>query len=222
MHSIRKFVGRGTFALAVAALLVLAVSVQAGQAAKSTRVSNNNVALASLSQPRAHELTSAQPSHEASVAPSQQCIDAVNALRAALAKDKEEDGLEAANASGDTETGADLTEDANEKAALKPLVTAAGSACGGELHQVGAPPVPKTPVCQSALTALKSAFAADRAEDQAELSNGTEGTAADQTEDQNEGAAKAKLWADVRAACASSFQAFSLTSGGADDPWHRR
>ncbi len=57
MHSIRKFVGRGTFALAVAALLVLAVSVQAGQAAKSTRVSNNNVALASLSQPRAHEFS---------------------------------------------------------------------------------------------------------------------------------------------------------------------
>jgi hypothetical protein len=220
MQSIRKFVGRGTFALALAALLALAVSVQAGQAAKSTRVSNN-AALANLSQPRAHELTSAQPPHEASVAPSPQCTDAVNALKAALVSDRSEDSLEAANAAGDTETGAELTEDNNEKAALKPLVTAVESACGGELHEVLAPPVPKTPACQSALTALKNAFVADRAEDQAELSNGTEGTAADQTEDQNEFAAKAKLWADVRTACAGSFSAFSWTWGGTD-PWHHR
>lgn len=222
MHSIRKFVGRGTFALALAALLALAVSVQAGQAAKSTRATSNHDALASLSQPGAHELKPALPAHQASVAPSPQCADAVNALRAALAKDKAEDGLEAANASGDTETGAELTEDNNEKAALKPLVTAAESACGGELHEVEAPPVPKTPACQSALTALKNAFAADRTEDQAELANGTEGTAADLTEDQNEHAAKDRLWTAVRAACASSFQAFSWTSGGGDDTWHRR
>jgi len=222
MHSIRKFVGRGTFAIALAALLTLALSVQAGQAAKSARVSNNNVVLANLSQPRAHELTSALPAHEATVAPSPQCTAAVNALKAAVANDKAEDGLEAANASSDTETGAELTEDTNEKAALKPLLTAAASACGGELHEIAAPPVPKTPACQSALTALKNAFVADRAEDQAELSSGTAGTAADQTEDQNEFAAKSKLRADVRAACASSFRAFSWTSGGTDDSWFRR
>ena len=221
MHSIRKFVGRGTFALALAALLALALSVQAGQAAKSTHVTNSNVVLANLSQPRAHELTSAQPPHEATLAPSPQCTAAVSALKAALAQDRTEDSLEAANASGDTETGAELTEDTNEKAALKPLVTAAASACGGELHEIEAPPVPKTPACQSALTALKNAFVADRAEDQAELANGAEGTAADQTEDQNEFAAKAKLWAAVRTACAGSFQTFSWTSGG-DDTWHRR
>jgi hypothetical protein len=219
MHSIRKFVGRGTFAIALAALLALALSVQAGQAAKSTRVGNNNAVLANLSQPRAHELTSALPAHVATVAPSAQCIDAINALKAAVAKDRSEDSLEAANPAGDTETGAELTEDTNEKAALKPLITAAASACGGELHEIEAPPVPKTPACQSALTALKNGFVADRAEDQAELSNGTEGTAADQTEDQNEFAAKSKLWADVRAACASSFRTFSWTSS---DSWYRR
>ena len=205
MHSLRKFVGRGSTALAIAALVALAVSVQAGQAARSSR----SIALTSSVQPQAHELSGTLPSHVASVALSPQCLAAWTALKNALAADRAEDNLENANASADTETGADATEDANEAAALKPLITAVAGACGGTLHQKTSPPVPKTPACANALAALKNAMAQDRTEDQAELANGTEGTAADQAEDESEMAARMPLWSAVRTACAGQFTTFT-------------
>lgn len=197
MHSIRKFVGRWTLAIGLAALLAMAVSVQTGQAAKSARPTS----LAHAVLPRSHELANLLPQHIATVTPSPQCTAAVNALKAALTNDRAEDNLEYANATPDTETGADTTEDANEAAALKPLFTAASTACGGALHKVQAPPVPKTPACAAAWQALKVALVQDRTEDQAEWTSGTEATAADQAEDQAEIAARKPLWAAVQAAC---------------------
>jgi len=200
MHSIRKFVGRGTLAIGLAAMLALALAVQTGQAAKGARPTS----LTGVVLPRSHELADLLPQHSTTVTLSPQCTAAVNALKAAFANDRAEDNLEYANATPDTETGADATEDANEAAALKPLFTAAATACGGALHKVEAPPVPKTPACAAAWSALKAALVQDRAEDQAEWTNGTEGTAADVAEDQAELAARKPLWAAVQAACGTT------------------
>ncbi|HET7467948.1 MAG TPA: hypothetical protein VFL29_14920 [Candidatus Dormibacteraeota bacterium] len=200
MHSIRKFVGRGTIAIGLAALVALAVSVQTGEAAKST----HGTAVTSVVQPQSHDEGGVLPLHVTTVAPSAQCTAALSAVRTAFVNDRAEDNLENANASPDTETGADATEDASEAAAMKAAFTTAANACGGSLHKVQAPPTPATPACTAAWNNLKAAFAADKAEDQAELANGTEGTAADVAEDKAEFAAKAKLWSAIKSACGTT------------------
>ena len=201
MHSIRKFVGRGTIAIGLAALLVLAVAVQTGQAAKTSTTTR----LTGVVLPKSHELADLLPTHQGTVAPSAQCIAAWNSIKTAMANDRTEDNLEYANGSPDTETGTDQTEDASETAAFKALFASAATACGGSLHKVQAPPTPATPACTAAWNNLKAAFAADKAEDQAELANGTEGTAADVSEDKAEFAAKMQLWSAIKSACGTTW-----------------
>src|SRR5215471_13698531 len=193
MHSIRKFVGRGTLALGISALVVLAVAVQSGQAARFKDASQV-ASSAQVTQTSIH-LNFAVSS------PSPACTTAIGQLHAAFAADLDEDTSERAANATDTETGADATEDASERAAFKPLIAAVVAACGTTRTGHKAPIIAKTPACASALSALKAAFTADRAEDQAEFAAGTEGTAADQAEDQAELAHIQPLWAAVKAAC---------------------
>lgn len=213
MHSIRKFVGRGTLALGIGALAALAVAVQSGQAARM----NDAAPVSSSAQVRQ---TSVHLNFTLS-SPSPACTSAIGALQAQVASDVAEDVTERSTNTTDTETGADATEDTTEKAAFKPLIAAVVAACG-TTDRTGhkTPIVPKTPACAAAFQALKAAFASDRAEDQSELAAGTEGTAADQAEDQAEQAKVQPLWAAVKAAC------FTGTSSGTTTTfstwWHRR
>ena len=198
MHSIRKFVGRGILAFSVSTLVVLAVAVQAGQAAR----------LGSASAPASSplRLQAAISAHfTVPVTVTAQCTAAINDLKAALVKDRAEDALEEANP---TDAATEQTEDAAELAALKPFRDAVLTQCGSSFgaHRDRRPPVNATPACTAAWNALKAAFTADRTEDQSELSAGTEGTAADTAEDQAEGANKLALWKNVQSACASGKQ----------------
>lgn len=201
MHSIRKFVGRGTLAFSVSALVVLAVAVQTGQAARL----GASAPASSTQQVRATtRLHVTLPSTL-----SAQCTAALSNLQSALSADLNEDVSERSTNPDDTESGADLTEDANEKVALKPLFDAVLAQCGtsfGAHRNPPPPPTAKTPACTAAWNALKAAFAADRTEDQSELSAGTEGTTADRAEDQAEAAHKLALWKNVQSACASGTQ----------------
>lgn len=210
MHSIRKFVGRGTIALTLAALVALAVAVQSGQAARSSSAGTRPSALVTSVQLNADPSADLPRQTVAEATPSPACVAAVNAVKAALASDRAEDTLETANATPDTETGAEQTEDASESAALKPLFAAIATACGpfiGEKHRIVKPSTstPPTPQCVAAIQALKAAFAQQRAEAQAEFASGTEDTAADLSEDQAARAQFTSLFSAVKAACGTSW-----------------
>ena len=213
MHSIRKFVGRGTLALGISAVVALAVAVQAGQAARIDDASK----VASSAQVTQ---TSSVQLHFTLTSPSPACTTAISGLQAAFAKDVTEDVSERSANATDTETGADLTEDTGEKAALKPLFAAVEAACGTTREGHRAPIVAKTPACASALQAARTAFEQARTEQMTEISNGTEGTAADQTEDQTEAAHIQSLWSAVKAACAPTST--SGTSTTFSTWWQRR
>ena len=210
MHSIRKFVGRGTIALTLATLVALAVAVQSGQAARGTSAGMRSSAVASMQlNADAHADLARQEAAES--APSPACVAAVNAVKSALASDRSEDNLETANAAPDTETGAEQTEDTNEAAALKPLFAAVATACGPlvgekerETVRPSTPPTPPTAQCTAAIQALKAAFAQQRAQAMAEFTSGTEGTAADMSEDQAAKAQIVSLFSAVKAACGTS------------------
>ena len=216
MRVIRKFVGRGAIAVTIGALLALAVAVQ-GSAARSTPSSAAASAHSSVAQS-----TIVSTHYTLVAAPSAACTSAINALKAALVQDKAEDAAENKLNAVDSETGSDATEDANEKAALKPYFTAAASACGSTFEQHEFPPANATPACIAAWNSLKAVFAQDQAEDSAELANGTEGTAADQSEDQDEMAQRVAKFNDVKAACGTIFKTAttSHTTGSWFD-WRR-
>lgn len=210
MHSIRKFVGRGTIALALAALVALAVAVQSGQAARSTSADTRQSVVATSVQLNADPVADLPRETVADATPSAACVAAANAVKTALASDRTEDTLESANATPDTETGAEQTEDTNEAAALKPLLSAVAAACGpfvGEKHETVKPSTTRTPPtaqCAAAIQALKAAFAQQRAQAMAEFTSGTEGTAADMSEDQAAKAQIVSLFSAVKAACGTS------------------
>ena len=212
MHSIRKFVGRGTLALGISVVTALAFAVQAGQAARIT----DTPQVASSSSQRVTQ-TSVHL-HFALSSPSPACSSALSQLQAAFAKDVTEDMSERSANTTDTEAGADQTEDTGEAAAFKPFISAVVAACGATAHEgTRVPPttIAKTPACTAALQALKSAFAAARAEQQTELTSGTEGTPADQTEDQAAFAHVQSLWAGVKSACSTG----STTGTSTFDTW---
>ena len=202
MHSIRKFVGRGIIAFSVSVLVVLAVAVQTGQAARL------GSALAPASSSLHLQATlSTHLTVPVTVTP--QCTAAINDLKAALVKDHAEDATEEANP---TDAATDQAEDAAEQAALKPFRDAVFAQCGTSFgaHR-SEPPVNATPACTAAWNAAKAAFAADRAEDEAERNSGTAGTAADQAEDQTEIANFRALWASIKSACGSGTQTTTTT-----------
>ena len=202
MHSIRKFVGRGILAFSVSTLVVLAVAVQAGQAARLGSAS------APASSPlRLQAAISAHFTVPVTVTP--QCTAAINDLKAALVKDRAEDALEEANP---TDAATEQTEDATELAALKPFRDAVFAQCGTSFgaHR-SEPPVNATPACTAAWNTLKAAFVAERAEDQAERNSGTAGSAADQSEDQTEIANFRAQWASIKSACGSGTQTTTTT-----------
>ena len=212
MHSIRKFVGRGTLALGIGVIVALVVAVQSGQAARVNDAAHVSTAAAATQ-------TSIHLNFTTLSSPSAACTTAMGQLQAQVASDVAEDVTERSTNASDTEAGADATEDATERAAFKPLIAAIVAACGTTSH-VGhkAPIVAKTPACAAALQALKAGFAQARAEQLAEVANGSEATAADQAEDQAEAAHLQSLWGAVKTACAptSGTATFSSTWW-----WHR-
>ena len=214
MRSIRKFVGGGAAALALGGFLAFIVAPQLAAAGSSHRIQAG--VAASFEAPKAVVSTrvtaKVAPNAKSAVTPTAQCISARTALDAARAKDKAEDDAErAANNGGTT---ADAAEDKAEWAALKPLVDAVRSTCGFTK------PTPSAQ-CTAAVQALKTAIQKEQAEDAAEKSAGTEGTAADTQEDQTEKAQILPLWNAVRTACGfgttthTSFQTRQFST-----PWH--
>lgn len=177
--SIRKFVGYAGAAAGIGAALVIAISTQTGIAATSApREDQDSTTTTQLNV-------------------SQDCINAVKALRDAVIAGVQEDRLEYANE--DTSATGDAGEDSTEIAALKLAVTTARSAClppaaattstgGGapvaEEHKAFAP----NQACATAVANLKSAWAQGRPTTQTQW------------------AQLQSLFAAARAACGSSFR----------------
>jgi hypothetical protein len=161
--------------------------------------------------PKAAALLAVAPAKKAvshsSVTASSACSTAKTNLAAAMAQDKTEDATERANATSSA-AAAELAEDNAEIAARKPLFDAVRTTCGWTMPTL-------SDACRAALQNVKTAIAAESGEDVAERSAGTEGTAADVTEDQLEKARLAPLWTAVRTNCAfgtsTGFSAFGST-----------
>jgi len=127
-----------------------------------------------------------------------QCTAALQAVDAARTQDQTEDASERAIAKTAASEAADLNEDTSERAALKPLFAAVAAACGPQrlAPKVGTAP---TSQCVAAQQALKAQIAKDKAENVGEA--GTEGTAADMTEDKAEMAQIFSLMKNIGTAC---------------------
>lgn len=204
MQTIRKFVGRGTLAVGISALVVLAVAVQSGQAARLNDASQVAFSARLTQTPLHLNLTPSSPSPA--------CTTAMGQIQAAVANDLAEDVTERSANATDTETGADATEDTSERATFKPLIAAVVAACGITHTGQKAPIVAKTPACAAAVQALHAGFAQAFAEQKAEITSGSEATASDQAEDQAEAAHLQSLWAAVKTACATSTTTATGTS----------
>jgi len=198
-RSIRRLVGGGIAALALGCLIAVAVAQQVAATPNSRGIQSTLTAGffghagAVLSHLTSTNAVKAKP--RAAVTPTAACTSARQALDAARAKDKAEDTTERATATSDPNfVTTDAAEDKAEMAALKPLLDAARTACGFTR------PAPSAQ-CTAALSAAKAAFVKDRNEDSAEVAAGTEGTAADVSEDQAEKAQLGTLWTSIRTAC---------------------
>ena len=127
-----------------------------------------------------------------------QCTAALQAVQAARAQDQTEDASERAIAKTEATEAADVSEDTSERAALKPLFSAVAAACGPQRLAPKGVTAP-TSQCVAAQQALKAQIAKDKAENAAET--GTEGTAADMSEDKAEMAQIFSLMKNVGTAC---------------------
>jgi hypothetical protein len=217
-RSIRRLVGGGIAALALGCFIALAVAPQVAATASSHKIQSK---LAAGIDEHEGSLLSVKSSiksvalkPKAAVTPSAACTSARQALDAARAKDKGEDTAERASATTDPNfMTTDPAEDRTEMAALKPLFTAVGSACGFTK------PAPSTQ-CTAALSAMKAVVAKDQAEDAAERAAGTDDSAADMTEDQAERAALGTLWTSVRTACGfTTFGQWPQSQFGSTTGW---
>lgn len=134
-------------------------------------------------------------------APSAACTAARNAFFAALKADVAEDTSERDLVRTGAATN-DPTEDQAEWAGFKPLLSAIATACAPQ-HRTGTtqPTTTPTAACIAAKSALKSFLTGLRASQQAELTNHTEGTPADQTEDAANWAQLKTLFHNVATAC---------------------
>jgi SWI/SNF-related matrix-associated actin-dependent regulator 1 of chromatin subfamily A len=197
----------GTIAALALGCLALVVAPQVAATANGSHQTQATLAAGIAARgallPLATTIKSVSAEPKAAVTPTAACTSARQALAEARAKDKDEDAAERAAATSDPNfKTTDAAEDKAEMAALKPLLDAVRTACG--LTR----PAPSAQ-CTAALQAAKAAFAADRTEDAAEKSAGTEGTAADEAEDKAERAQLGALWNSIRTAC--GFATFDPT-----------
>jgi hypothetical protein len=135
-------------------------------------------------------------------APSAACVAAKTAFFAALKADVAEDASERDLTKTGTNT-TDATEDQTEHANFASLRKAMVTACDPDdaaqpQHQTPTP----TAACTAAKAALKSFFTQRMADEKADWTNGTEGTAADKAED-------AAAWAQAK----TLFQAAATACG---------
>lgn len=190
MNSIRKLVGIGTGAFALCAI--------AGVVASSS-------ALAHASDQTVREAASARTLATAEAAPSADCVAARQAIAAARLDDRTEDPSEKLDATGD------MTEDQNERAAMKALWVKARAACGDQPKPVEVTttsPAAASTACADAKTALKNALVAEKAHEMGEKGTTAEHSAADRQEDQAEFAAINALWQTAATACGFSAEHF--------------
>jgi len=127
-----------------------------------------------------------------------QCTAALQAVQAARTQDQTEDASERAIAKTAATEAADLNEDTSERAPLKPLFDAVAAACGPQRLAPKGGTAP-TSQCVAAQQALKAQIAKDKAESAGEA--GTEGTAADMSEDKAEIAHIFSLMKNIGTAC---------------------
>jgi hypothetical protein len=193
-RSIRKRVGVGAAALALGGFFALVVAPLVAGAGigntirPGTSVSSTLLNTAGLSFMTATKVRVPRVIHTATP-PTASCTTARQALDAARVRDKAEDAAELKAGKP-----SDASEDAAEMAALKPLITAAMNACGSTKPEPSA-------ACVTAMQAVKAAITKEQGEDAAERTAGTEGSAADTSEDQAEKAQLSPLLTAVRTAC---------------------
>jgi len=212
-RSIRKLVGVGAAALALGGFFALVVApLVAGAGADSTTGAGASVSTALHNTAGLSFMTATKvrvPLAIHTVTPTASCATARQALDAAKAKDKAEDAAELTAGKP-----ADATEDASEMAAFKPLITAAIKACGFTK------PAPSA-ACVAAMQAVKAAITKEQGEDAAERTAGTEGSAADTSEDQAERAQLSPLLSSIRTACGfGSFFPSRTSAVRVASTWH--
>ena len=182
---VRGAVAAGT--VGAAALLALAP-----QASAAGTVANDDHSTTSTST----TVRAAEP------APSAACIAARNAFVAALKADVAEDQSERNLARSGADTN-DPSEDTTERANFSSLRSAMVKACEAQEPNEQPKPTTSTPsaACTAAKTAVQQFFTQLRATEKAEWANGTEGSAADQTEDKASFAQAKTLFQAMATAC---------------------
>ena len=212
-RSIRKLVGGGAVALALGGFFALIVAPQLAGASGAGHRIELKAGVTGVMPEAAALLTfvpvnKTVPAVHSSVSASSACTTAKANLASAVAQDKTEDATERAKATSPT-TATELEEDKAELASRKPLFDAVRTHCGLTKPTLSA-------ACTDALQSVKAAIVAEVGEEAAERSAGTEGTAADVSEDQSEKATMAPLWTAVRTNCgfgtSGGFTSFGSTS----------
>jgi hypothetical protein len=113
----------------------------------------------------------------------------------------------------------DVTEDQQERVAVTGMWDKIRAACAPQVTTAGAPP---SDACVAAKQQFKDAVTAQFAREKAERANGTEGNAADATNDKQEAAHLKALWDAKHAACGWSFQKQSANFAGWENGFHRK
>ena len=212
-RSIRKLVGGGAAALALAGFLALLVAPRLAGASSGSHLTLASSGFSSVitnlrtEQAADIEKKSVSTAHRAAT-PSGACTSAKANLSAAIAQDRAEDARERVSAT----PASDVAEDRAEYAARKPLVDAVRAACGFTKP-------PPSPQCAAALQSLKAAFLAERGEDEAERAARTEDSPADVIEDQAEKARLAALWQKVRSSCGFGTRTGDFSMFGSTRTW---
>jgi hypothetical protein len=214
-RSIRRLVGAVIAALALGCFFAVVVAPQVAATANSHKIQSIQLTLSAGIQGHEGSVLAKTSTKavvlkpKAAATATAACTSARQAFDAARAKDKAEDTPERASATSDPNfKTTDVAEDKAEMAAMKPLADAVRTACGFTK------PTPSAQ-CTAALQTAKATFAADRTEDTAEKTAGTEGSAADVTEDKAEMAKLGTLWNSIRTACG-----FGSTTTGARPDFH--
>jgi hypothetical protein len=145
------------------------------------------------------------------------CQAAVQALADWRVADRSEDMDE--KLSQQSPTFDEVKEDQQERATVMGLWDNIRAACAPQATSAGAPP---SDACVAAKQRFKDAVTAQFAREKAERANGTEGNAADATNDKQEAAQLKALWDAKHAACGWSFQKQSATFAGWENGFHRR
>jgi ABC-type transport system involved in cytochrome bd biosynthesis fused ATPase/permease subunit len=160
---------------------------------------------------------SGQTLAQALAALSPECQTTVQALADWRVNDRREDMDE--KLSQQSPTFDDVNEDKQERATVMGLWDKIRAACAPQVTTAGALP---SDACVAAKQQFKDAVTAQFAREKAERANGTEGNAADATNDKQEAAHLKALWDAKHAACGWSFQKQSANFAGWENGFHRR